>query len=232
MEMNRNRKLVHVLIFVILVFCTAVKYNKTMNKIIREKIAEKSRALFNKYGYQKVTMRQIASACGISVGNLTYYYPRKEDLLMLEHDGILNAFLAAVRADDGMLTGMRGYFSVECAFIRRILSDPPIERLYGQVINVPTLRERYCHSHHSLYQSFVDDVPDHGPEWNATIAMCALEFEFADERILMENFEQTMGEIFRTKLMIAGRNPGDYEEDITTGVREGIELSLRLKDVF
>jgi|GEM_PF-1051816 len=216
----------------ILVFYTAVKYNKTMNKIIREKISEKSRTLFSKYGYQKVTMRQIASACGISVGNLTYYYPRKEDLLMLEHDGILNAFLAAVQADDGMLTGMRGYFSVECAFIRRILSDPPIERLYGQVINVSTLRERYCRSHHSLYQGFVENVPERGPEWSGTVAMCALEFEFADERIFMEDFERIMGEIFRSKLMIAGREPGDYEEDITAGVREGIEMSQRLNDVF
>ena len=63
---------------------------------IKQIIAEASRELFNANGYQKVTMRRIADRCGISVGNLTYHYPHKEDLLMLEHDGILNAFLEDV----------------------------------------------------------------------------------------------------------------------------------------
>ncbi|MDO5377363.1 MAG: TetR/AcrR family transcriptional regulator [Clostridia bacterium] len=47
---------------------------------IQEKILANARRLFNEQGYAKVTMRQIADALGISVGNLTYHFPRKKDI--------------------------------------------------------------------------------------------------------------------------------------------------------
>ena len=114
----------------------AATYNDSMVENIKQIIAEASRELFNSNGYQKVTMRQIADRCGISVGNLTYHYPHKEDLLMLEHDGILNAFLDDVLTNRPELTGLKGYFTVECAFLYRILNDPPVAALYADVINV------------------------------------------------------------------------------------------------
>ena len=209
-----------------------MEYNDTMIEKIKEKIINVSRELFNTYGYPKVTMRQIAAACDISVGNLTYYYPRKEDLLMLEHDGIMNAFLVKVLEDNGKLTGLCGYFTVESAFLHRILNDPPIARLYAQVINVPSLRTRYCQAHHTLYQHFIENTPDKGLEWTATVAMCALEFELEDEGIIMDNFEKVMEDIFQTRLLFAGKEPKDFTKDIRTGITEGIRLSLRLKDVF
>ena len=101
-----------------------------MKDITKSKIAQESERLFNTYGYNAVTMRQIADACGISVGNLTYHYPKKEDLLMLEHDGILNSFLSRVFDSGSELAGLRGYLTVETAFLHRILNDPPIARLF------------------------------------------------------------------------------------------------------
>ena len=177
-------------------------------------------------------MRQIADACDISVGNLTYHYPLKEDLLMLEHDGIMNAFLESVLTDESGLDGLSGYFTVECAFLGRILCDPPIARLYAQVINVPTLRARYCAAHHRLYQHFVQGAADTGAEWTATVAMSALEFELADEGILIEDFEAAMENIFRTRMMFAGKAPQDFETEIKRGVTEGIKMSKRLSGVF
>ena len=146
-------------------FTGSVKYNRCMNDITKNKIARTSELLFNAHGYNNVTMRQIADACGISVGNLTYHYPKKEDLLMLEHDGIMNSFLDRVFADVSELTGLRGYFTVEAAFLHRILNDPPVARLYAEVINVPTLRSRYCRTHFELYRRFLPEVPDGGAEW-------------------------------------------------------------------
>lgn len=43
----------------------------------RQKILEIAKTLFNENGYFNVTMRQISNHLGISVGNLTYYYPKK-----------------------------------------------------------------------------------------------------------------------------------------------------------
>lgn len=37
--------------------------------------------LFNKHGYENVTMRMISNELGISPGNLTYYFPKKIDIL-------------------------------------------------------------------------------------------------------------------------------------------------------
>lgn len=192
---------------------------------IKEKIANESQTLFNTHGYQKVTMRQIAAACGISVGNLTYYYPRKEDLLMLEHDEIMSDFLRDVLSSEPHLTGLYGYFAVETAFLHRILMDPPIARLYSQVINVPSLRARYCRAHHALLQRFVKEIPDDGPEWIATVAMSALEFELADEGVLTGDFEKYMEYIFKTRLVFAWQEPDYFSNAIRAGIAEGIKLS-------
>ncbi len=49
---------------------------------IKDKIVEKSLKLFNEHGVDNVSMREIAAETGMLVGNLTYYYPRKEDILL------------------------------------------------------------------------------------------------------------------------------------------------------
>lgn len=53
-----------------------------MNKYLRDKIIETSIELFNKKGYAYVTMRDISDALKISPGNLTYYFKRKNDLMI------------------------------------------------------------------------------------------------------------------------------------------------------
>lgn len=52
-----------------------------MKANIKLTILENSRLLFNKNGYASVTMRDISNACKISVGNLTYHFPHKTDIL-------------------------------------------------------------------------------------------------------------------------------------------------------
>ena len=47
----------------------------------REKILRCAEALFLQKGYNGVSLRDIAEAAQIRVGNLTYYYPRKELLV-------------------------------------------------------------------------------------------------------------------------------------------------------
>lgn len=51
-------------------------------KNVKEEIIQAARRLFNERGYGEVSMRDIADALSISVGNLTYHYPRKEDLIV------------------------------------------------------------------------------------------------------------------------------------------------------
>ena len=166
----------------------AATYNDSMVENIKQIIAEASRELFNSNGYQKVTMRQIADRCGISVGNLTYHYPHKEDLLMLEHDGILNAFLDDVLTNRPELTGLKG-----------------------------------------LDVDFVSDGTREA--WISTLAMSALEYEYADVGILAET-PQLMEDIFRAKLLFEGRNPEEYGALIHEAVEAGTALAKQLNHVY
>lgn len=52
-----------------------------MKKEIKQEILSTAKTLFNEYGYNQVSMRTIADRLGISVGNLTYHYKKKEDLV-------------------------------------------------------------------------------------------------------------------------------------------------------
>ena len=53
-----------------------------MKSNIKEEILRHAKLLFNQQGYDAVSMRDIARAAGISVGNLTYHFPRKTDILL------------------------------------------------------------------------------------------------------------------------------------------------------
>lgn len=52
-----------------------------MKKNIKVEILAVARSLFNEYGYNEVSMRTIADVLNISVGNLTYHFKKKEELV-------------------------------------------------------------------------------------------------------------------------------------------------------
>jgi len=59
-----------------------------MRRDTRQAILQAARELFNRHGYDGVSVRDIARAAGISKGNLTYHFSRKEDIVaaLLESD--------------------------------------------------------------------------------------------------------------------------------------------------
>ena len=52
-----------------------------MKQNIKREIMDTAKCLFIKKGFHDTSMRDIAAALNISVGNLTYHYKRKEDLI-------------------------------------------------------------------------------------------------------------------------------------------------------
>ncbi len=48
----------------------------------KDRIMEGAIALFNLYGFSNVSMQRMADDLGLSPGNLTYHFPRKEDLML------------------------------------------------------------------------------------------------------------------------------------------------------
>lgn len=53
-----------------------------MSNNLRDKIIDKSIELFNEKGYANVKMRTISEELNISLGNLTYHFKRKKDLML------------------------------------------------------------------------------------------------------------------------------------------------------
>lgn len=52
-----------------------------MKKDTRQAILDTARALFNTHGYNGVSLRDISEALGISKGNLTYHFSKKEEIM-------------------------------------------------------------------------------------------------------------------------------------------------------
>lgn len=52
-----------------------------MKRDVRQEIIRTAETLFKESGYDKVSMREISQSLQISVGNLNYYFKKKEDLL-------------------------------------------------------------------------------------------------------------------------------------------------------
>ena len=51
------------------------------NRETRKRILDSARRLYNEQGVSNVSMRAVAADVDISVGNLTYYFPKKKDLV-------------------------------------------------------------------------------------------------------------------------------------------------------
>ena len=64
----------------------------------RDKILQTACDLFNQHGYFPVTIRQIATALGISSGNLNYHFRTREDILETLYFDMVTHFDARVAA--------------------------------------------------------------------------------------------------------------------------------------
>jgi AcrR family transcriptional regulator len=56
----------------------------------REKILHTALALFNEKGVSQISSRNISEELGISYGNLTYHFPKKEDIVMALYQQMQN----------------------------------------------------------------------------------------------------------------------------------------------
>lgn len=62
----------------------------------KEQILKTAVALFNDRGYANVSLREIAKEAGTTIGNLTYHFPKKEDLVLSLLDTLQTRFILDV----------------------------------------------------------------------------------------------------------------------------------------
>lgn len=114
-----------------------------MKPSLKEDILATAKRLFNEKGYGSVTMREIASELGISVGNLTYHFPKKQDILQ----AIMQRNLQLTAVREPVLT-LAGFHEVLSRMLDSLLDnafyfrEPALRKIHsrgGQ--NVDTLYE-------------------------------------------------------------------------------------------
>ena len=113
-------------------------------KTTKELIRNTARELFNERGYRAVSMRNIADALGISVGNLTYHYPHKE-LLM---EAIMDAELGTIPAPSG--PGLPGLNRLLERMLESFFETPFYFNDPALYSSVPRLQERHAASVEAL----------------------------------------------------------------------------------
>ncbi len=59
---------------------------------VYEQILRAALNLLIEEGYRSVSMRRVAAACGMKLGNLTYYFPAKEDLVRELLDAVISSY--------------------------------------------------------------------------------------------------------------------------------------------
>lgn len=64
-----------------------------MSNTTEEKIIETAINLFNRDGYKQTSLRTIADVAGTTIGNLTYHFPKKENLLIAIQNKISFEFI-------------------------------------------------------------------------------------------------------------------------------------------
>ncbi len=84
-----------------------------MKESTRKIILNTSKRLFNEKGVYNISLRQIATEVGISQGNLTYYYKKKEDLIKELYYQLVEILSAEFEATSKL--GSNFYFLFELA---------------------------------------------------------------------------------------------------------------------
>jgi AcrR family transcriptional regulator len=69
----------------------------TKGEQTKARIVEAALALFRERGYEATTMRAVAEAAGVSLGNAYYYYKSKEHLLVAYYERVHDEHVAAAR---------------------------------------------------------------------------------------------------------------------------------------
>jgi AcrR family transcriptional regulator len=82
----------------------------------QQKILDKALEMFNERGIEYVGLREVAAALGIRVGNLTYYFPTKDDLVFELAQQLSKSNAEVVVADANM--SLKGFLEMLQALYR------------------------------------------------------------------------------------------------------------------
>jgi AcrR family transcriptional regulator len=124
----------------------------------KERIAKCAYRSFFKKGYNDTTYKSIADELGISVGNVSYHYKRKEDLLLgfytSSADEIKQIFL---KHEDLHTDSIVDFIAMRFAFVYWMQQSPMMFRLYHESLLVDVIRDEYSRYNNALLIEFASN---------------------------------------------------------------------------
>ena len=109
----------------------------------KEKMIEVALALFSSKGYLKTSMSEIAEGMGLTKGGLYYHVEKKEDLLFLIHNEMIDAFMDTYRKnvepEGDQQEKLRKYVLAHLELMRDYM--PHIKVFFNEFENIPETEE-------------------------------------------------------------------------------------------
>ena len=194
----------------------------------KKKIVLASEQLFRQYGYEETSMRMLADACDMAVGNLCYHFPKKEDLVMFDHNVLMDAFLSTLDESRGPADPLEGYVAAEYNFVLRIARDAELLRMYREVINVPGLRQDYYQKHHEVLLRFFS-AADFGLNerafYTSSVAFCSLCYSIIEQYdgVHEDDLDASIHKALEARFLFLGKDPAELSGAIDRGMAIGRE---------
>lgn len=124
---------------------------------LKERILESAWELFREKGYEKVSLRAIAEHAGTTVGNLTYHYPQKEDLLIAMQINTQGEIMAIVgnipETPEGILEEL--YALADQVEERMLERSFYFNSLFQLAEDLPSMRDNIGKSHELCYKIYL-----------------------------------------------------------------------------
>src|SRR5262245_32180122 len=97
----------------------------------REQVVEAAVAVITEQGIQNLSLSEIEQKAGMSRGQLTYYFPTKEDILLAVFDRLVQLMHQRVGAPEGHPCGDAGGWEWVCHLMESLLVKPPLTPEFG-----------------------------------------------------------------------------------------------------
>jgi AcrR family transcriptional regulator len=196
---------------------------------MQDRILKATQELFFEIGAEKITMRDIAVKCNISLGHLTHYFRKKEDIIALTYEALLlkgyNRFPEYF--DKNERNPWVSFTAVNYAVIKAATETDSQLEGFIYIINFPSARESYISASSNQLYRCLRNTPyarDRESVWLASTIGCGGEFEainaYKNKKGKYE-FDELLIPAFSARMFLLDLSREEISEIVKKGIKKG-----------
>ena len=136
---------------------------KRKGNLTREKILNCAKQDFYDRGYNDTQLKHIADEAGLSLGNLNYYFKKKDDLVKAVYNQFFSEIYAFIAAQ-GITDPVTQFALFQFVVYQKVLNDENNKRFYSEIIqnksNYRVMHELIRKKYHDMLLSLDRQVSD------------------------------------------------------------------------